>query len=101
MTTAIVAVVLPAMAQQVKYSVSGTYAEDGKTVYLNCCSQYDMLETKGPDRTVVLDLSNGNISLRNQPEEFAYDRDTTYEIEVADDLTATEQELGSRHRTAD
>ncbi len=62
---------------------------NGKTVYLNCCSQYDMLETKGPDRTVVLDLSNGNISLRNQPEEFAYDRDTTYEIEVVDDLTAT------------
>ena len=70
----------------------GAYVEiylNGKNVYLNCGSQYDMLETMGPDRTVVLDLTSGAISLKNQPEEYAYDRDTTYEIEVADDLSAT------------
>ena len=70
----------------------GAYVEiylNGKNVYLNCGSQYDMLETMGPDRTVVLDLTSGAISLKNQPEEYALDRDTTYEIEVADDLSAT------------
>ena len=47
---AFMAAVLPSMAQQVKYSVSGTYAENGKKVYL-----IDKLTEKDIDSVVVAD----------------------------------------------
>ena len=47
---AFMATVLPSMAQQVKYSVSGTYAQDGKKVYL-----IDKLTEKDIDSVVVAD----------------------------------------------
>ena len=47
---AFMAAVLPSMAQQVKYSVSGTYAENGKKVYL-----IDKLTEEDIDSVVVAD----------------------------------------------
>ena len=44
----VVAGAIPSMAQQVKYSVSGTYADDGKKVYL-----LDQLTAKAVDSMVV------------------------------------------------
>ena len=69
MTAAIVAVVLPTMAQQVKYSVSGTYAEDGKTVYL-----IDQQTEKGIDSVVV---SNGKFAFNG-----AADKDALMAVNV-------------------
>ena len=48
--TVLMAVVLPFSAQQVKYSVSGTYAQDGNKVYL-----MDKLTEKDIDSVVVAD----------------------------------------------
>lgn len=50
LTTALVALVMPAMAQQFNYSVSGTYDKDGKTIYL-----IDKLTDKAIDSTIVAD----------------------------------------------
>ena len=61
---------------------------NGQTIYLNCGSQYDMLETQGPDHEAVLDVATGNITIRDIPEEYDYNRDSVYEITVNDDLTA-------------
>ncbi|MBR5623592.1 DUF3857 domain-containing protein [bacterium] len=61
---------------------------NGQTIYLNCGSQYDMLETQGPDHAAVLDVSTGSISIRDIPSEFDYNRDTVFDITVNDDLTA-------------
>jgi thiol-disulfide isomerase/thioredoxin len=51
---ALAVVALPTMAQQVKYSVSGTYAQDGKKIYLT-----DMLTEQKIDSTEV---SNGKFT---------------------------------------
>ncbi len=50
----VVAGAIPSMAQQVKYSVSGTYADDGKKIYL-----LDQLTAKAVDSMVV---ANGQFS---------------------------------------
>ena len=49
---ALIAMVMPCMAQQLNYSVSGTYAEEGKKVYL-----IDNLKEIAIDSVVV---ANGN-----------------------------------------
>ncbi len=50
LSAVLVAAALPVMAQQVKYSVSGTYADSGKKVYL-----FDRLTDKAIDSLVVAD----------------------------------------------
>ena len=50
MMAALTFAVLPTMAQQVKYSVSGTYANDGKKIYL-----VDKLTGQEIDSMVVAD----------------------------------------------
>ena len=47
---ALVAVAMPTMAQQVKYSVSGTYSDNGKKIYL-----IDKLTDNAIDSMVVAD----------------------------------------------
>ena len=61
--TFIVAVV-PSMAQQVKYSVSGTYADEGKKVYL-----IDKLTDKAIDSMAV---AKGKFSFKGSAEKDAY-----------------------------
>ena len=61
---ALVAIVMPAMAQQVKYSVSGTYANDGKKIYL-----MDQLTNKVIDSMVV---ANGKFSFSGTADKDAF-----------------------------
>ncbi len=60
---ALAAAALPSMAQQVKYSVSGTYAEEGKKVYL-----MDKLTEKAIDSMTV---ANGKFSFSGTAEKDA------------------------------
>jgi thiol-disulfide isomerase/thioredoxin len=60
----LVAAAIPTMAQQVKYSVSGQYADDGKTVYL-----IDQLSEKAIDSTVV---ANGKFAFSGTADKDAF-----------------------------
>lgn len=60
----VVAGAIPSMAQQVKYSVSGTYADDGKKVYL-----LDQLTAKAVDSMVV---ANGQFSFSGAADKDAF-----------------------------
>ena len=61
---ALVAVAMPTMAQQVKYSVSGTYANNGEKVYL-----IDKLTEAAIDSVVV---SGGKFSFNGTAEKDAF-----------------------------
>lgn len=61
---ALVAVAMPTMAQQVKYSVSGTYSDNGKTIYL-----IDKLTDNAIDSVVV---SGGKFSFNGTAEKDAF-----------------------------
>jgi thiol-disulfide isomerase/thioredoxin len=60
----VVAGAIPSMAQQVKYSVSGTYADDGKKIYL-----LDQLTAKAIDSMVV---ANGQFSFSGAADKDAF-----------------------------
>ena len=62
--TALAAAAMPSMAQQVKYSVSGTYADDGKKIYL-----IDKLTDKAIDSVTVAD---GRFSFSGSAEQNAF-----------------------------
>ena len=61
---ALVAVAMPSMAQQVRYSVSGTYTDNGKKIYL-----IDKLTVKAIDSTVV---ANGKFAFSGTAEKDAF-----------------------------
>ena len=74
---------LPTLAQQVEYSVSGTYAKDGSVIYLN-----DQLTEKSIDSTVV---ANGKFSFTGKADKDAlmaiYVKDIRWETPFFNDGT--------------
>ena len=64
LTAAIAAATMPSLAQQVKYSVSGTYADNGKKIYL-----IDKLTDKAIDSMVV---ANGKFSFNGTADKDAF-----------------------------